>query len=170
MDIAQLILDDHAEQRRLFALIEEMAPDDTAALAATWRRLRTLLDTHAEAEERFFYPTVLHTGEGGVDGDSAEAETKDAIEDHNEIRDTGEAVERHAVSSADWFAAVGACNKANSDHMAEEERQGLTDMRRCVALERRHALGVQFVAFEMAHLTGVRVVDKDPAKYVEAHK
>lgn len=169
MDIAQLVLDDHAEQRRLFALIEQMPPHETAALAAVWKRLRTLLDTHAEAEERFFYPAVLHHGDGGVDGKSADAETKDAIEDHNEIRDTGEAVERHSVGSDAWFAAVDACNKANSGHMAEEECQGLTDMRRCVPLDRRHELGVAFLAFEMQHLDGVEVVDKDPAGYVAAN-
>jgi hypothetical protein len=62
MDITQLILDDHAEQRRLFALIEEMAPSNTEALAALWARLRVLLDTHALAEERFFYPELLKIG------------------------------------------------------------------------------------------------------------
>ena len=34
MDITQLILDDHAEQRRLFAIIEQIDPKDTDALTA----------------------------------------------------------------------------------------------------------------------------------------
>ncbi len=49
MDITQLILDDHAEQRKLFALIDEIDGSDTPALSAIWGRLRALLDAHAEA-------------------------------------------------------------------------------------------------------------------------
>ena len=63
MDITQLILDDHAEQRRLFSIIEQIDPKDTDALSAVWSRLSAFLDVHAEAEERFFYPELLKQGE-----------------------------------------------------------------------------------------------------------
>lgn len=169
MDITQLILDEHAEQRKLFALIDQIDASDTPALGALWTRLKNLLDAHAEAEERFFYPRLMQIGTGGNDADSAAEETEDAIEDHNDIRDTGEAVARHPVGSAAWFEAVGACNKANSDHLAEEERQGLTDFRRHASLEERHALGIRFAAFEAEHLNGIRVVDKDPKAWVADH-
>ena len=170
MDITQLILDDHAQQRALFAQIDSIDPGDTEALGALWSRLKNLLDSHAEAEERFFYPRLMAIGTGGNDADSAAEETEDAIEDHNDIRDTGEAVQPHAVGSDAWFAAVGACNKANSDHLAEEERQGLTDFRKHASLEERHALGVKFATFEAQHLMGVEVVDKDPDAYVKDHE
>ena len=39
MDITQLILDDHHEQRRLFAILEQIDPGDIAALTAVWGRL-----------------------------------------------------------------------------------------------------------------------------------
>ena len=61
------------------------------------------------------------------------------------------------------FAAVGAANLANSDHMAEEEREGLTDFRRLAGLQRRHQLAVDFAAFEARNFAGVPVVDRDPA-------
>lgn len=169
MDITQLILDEHAQQRSLFAQIDSIDPKDTEALTAIWGRLKNLLDSHAEAEERYFYPRLMQIGTGGNDADSAAEETEDAIEDHNDIRDTGEAVQKHAVGSNAWFEAVGECNKANSDHMAEEERQGLTDFRKHATLEERHALAVQFATFEARHLDGVKVVDKDPEKYVKQH-
>lgn len=169
MDITQLILDEHGQQRHLFALIDEIDRSDTPALAAVWGRLRALLDAHAEAEERFFYPRLMQVGEGANDADDAPDETEDAIEDHNEIRDTAAAVDKEAVGSDAWFAAVGACNKANGDHMAEEERQGLTDFRRHASLAERHALGVRFAAFEAQHLTGVEPVDKDPKQWVKRH-
>lgn len=169
MDICQLILDDHAEQRRLFAIIEEIGPGDPQALAPVWGRLKALLDTHAEAEERFFYPDLLMVGKGANDADDAADETEDAIDDHNDIRDTGEAVAKHAIGTEAWFDALGKCNLANSKHMAEEERQGLTDFRLHATRERRHQLAVRFAAFEAAHLTGVEPQDKDPKAYVKEH-
>ena len=169
MDITQLILDEHAQQRQLFALIDEIDPSDTPALAAIWGRLRGLLDAHAEAEERFFYPRLMQVGEGANDADDAADETEDAIEDHNEIRDTAAAVEKETIGSPAWFEAVGKCNKANGDHMAEEERQGLTDFRRHASIQERHALGIRFAAFEAAHLMGVEPVDKDPKRWVKDH-
>ena len=169
MDITQLILDEHDQQRRLFAMIDEIDGSDTPALAAIWGRLRALLDAHAEAEERLFYPRLMQIGTGANDADSAADETEDAIEDHNEIRDTAAAVEKEAIGSPAWFDAVGKCNKANGDHMAEEERQGLTDFRRHASIEERHALAIRFAAFEAAHLTGVDPVDKDPKRWVKDH-
>ena len=167
MDITQLIADDHTEQRRLFAMIDELQPGDRDALKAIWTRLRVLLDTHALAEERFFYPELLKIGRG-ADNESPVEETRDAIKDHNEIRDTASAVDRHEIGSSEWFEAVAAANKANSDHMAEEERQGLTDFRRHASRDLRHQLGVAFAQFESEHLTGtgVKPIDRDVEAYV----
>ena len=44
MDITQLILDDHQEQRRLFAIIEQISSNDTAALRIVWQRLAAFLE------------------------------------------------------------------------------------------------------------------------------
>lgn len=170
MDITQLILDEHAQQRKLFALIEQVDRSDTDSLAALWGRLRALLDAHAEAEERHFYPRLMAIGKGANDSDSAADESEDAIKDHNEIRDAAKAVDGCEVGTDAWFEAIGKCNKANGDHMAEEERQGLTDFRRHASLEERHDLGIAFAAFEARHLTGVEPVDKDPKEWVEAHE
>lgn len=166
MDVTQIILDDHRDQRRLFAMIEQIEPADTVSLAALWRRLSALLDAHAEAEERFFYPALLEIGRGANDAPSQEEETEDAIKDHNEIRDAAAEVDRHEVGSPAWFAAVGRANKANGDHMAEEERQGLTDFRRHASLQQRHDLGVRLAVFVADHLHGTRPINKDPDRYV----
>ena len=171
MDITQLILDDHAEQRRLFAIIEQIDPKDVDALSAVWLRLSAFLDVHAEAEERFFYPELLKLGEGANDAEdgTVEGETEDAIEDHNKLRDAVKAVEKYPVGTGAWIEAVGKANVVNSKHMGEEERQGLTDFRRHAPMETRHALAVQFAAFEAEHITGVKPVNKDPDAYIEAH-
>lgn len=171
MDITQLILDDHAEQRRLFAIIEQIDPGDVDALTAVWGRLSAFLDLHAEAEERFFYPQLLKRGEGANDAEdgTVEGETEDAIEDHNKLRDAVRAVANYPVGTGAWIEAVGKANVVNSRHMGEEERQGLTDFRRHAPLEVRHALGVQFAAFESEHIAGLKPVNKNPDAYIEAH-
>ncbi len=61
---------------------------------------------------------------------------------------------------------MAGANLANSDHMGEEEREGLTDFRRYASLQLRHDLAVAFAAYEARHYQGVEPVDKDPAAYV----
>jgi hypothetical protein len=170
VDITQLIFEDHIEQRRLFALIDELGGVDKDTPRAVWSRLRVLLDTHAFAEERYFYPELLKLGQG-ADNESPCEETRDAIKDHNEIRATASKVERHDVGSPEWFDAVTAANRANSDHMAEEERQGLTDFRRRAPVDLRHRLGAEFLRFESEHLTGagVKPVEVDVGEYLSAN-
>jgi hypothetical protein len=166
VDITELILDDHHEQRRLFAILEQVDRSDTEALSAVWGRLATFLEVHAAAEEAIFYPELLRVGIAARRRAGVEDETLDAIHDHNEIRDAVTEVARHAAGSDEWYAAVAGANLANGDHMAEEEREGLTDFRRLAGLQRRHDLGVAFAAYEARHVTGVQPVDKDPAAYV----
>ena len=166
MDIAQLILDDHHEQRRLFAIVEEIDPGDTEALSAVWQRLSRFLELHAQAEEEILYPEVLAVGQGAGGVETPEAETEDAIGDHNDIRDAVQAVSGHRVGSHGWYEAVSAANEANGDHMAEEEREALTEIRQHASLERRHELAVAFAAYEATHFAGVAAIDKDPEEYI----
>jgi hypothetical protein len=169
LDITQLILDDHHEQRRLFAIIEQIDPADARSLSAVWKRLSTFLEVHAETEERIFYPQLLRVGRAAGEAEVVEDETLDAIKDHNEIRDAVAGVAGQAVGSDGWYAAVAAANKANSDHMAEEEREGLTEFRRHAPLQLRHDLAVAFAAYENANVTGVKPVDKNPQLYIDQH-
>ena len=163
MDITQLILDDHHEQRRLFAMLEQIDPANTDVLAAIWGRLAAFLELHAKAEEEIFYPALLRAGIVACRRAGVEDETLDAIGDHNEIRDAVTEAAQHPAGSDSWYAAVAA---ANSDHMAEEEREGLTDFRRLASLQERHELAVAFAAYEARNYGGVTPVDVDPETYV----
>jgi Hemerythrin HHE cation binding domain len=166
MDITQLILDDHYEQRRLFAIVEEVDTTDRVTSREVWSRLAAFLELHAAAEEEIFYPALLQAGLRSGHAKSAEGETLDAIKDHNEIRDAIAEVARHEAGTPEWHGAVAAVNVANGDHMAEEEREGLTDFRRAASLQTRHDLGVEFIAFEARNYQRVVPVDRDPAAYV----
>lgn len=169
MDITELILSDHREQRRMFALLDE-AGHDPARLGPVWRRLSILLEVHADAEERLFYPRLLHTGTGAGGADSAREETTDAVHDHNDIRDGIRRANQHPLGSDAWWQAVADTRIANSDHMAEEEREALADFRRHASLQDRHALGVEFAVYEAAHADGVPPRDEDAERYIEEHE
>src|SRR5882724_10745758 len=132
VDITELILDDHREQRRLFAILEQIDRADIGVLSAIWDRLASFLELHAAAEEAIFYPSLLQVGVAAHRTAGVEGETLDAIH----------------------------------DHMAEEEREGLTDFRRLAGLQRRHQLAVAFAAYEARNFAGVPAVDKDPGTYV----
>jgi hypothetical protein len=170
VDITQLILDDHHEQRRLFAILEQVDRSDTGTLGVVWGRLAAFLELHAAAEEEIFYPALLRVGIQARRGGTAEDETLDAIGDHNDIRDAVVSAGGYPVGSDQWYAAVTAANLANSDHMGEEEREGLTDFRRLASLQLRHDLAVAFVAFEARNYAGVPPVDKDPQAYVRGEE
>ena len=171
MDITEVISHQHDEQRRMFAMLEEWPRDDHEGLAAIWTRLAILLETHAEAEEKFFYPELLRLGTGGADAESVEEEVEDAVKDHNEIRAAVRKVARCRTGSSAWWTAVTDANVHNSDHMGEEERQDLADFRQQASLELRHEVAVQFLRYEsLKAATGVAPVDKDPKRYVSARK
>lgn len=169
MDITEVILHDHEEQRRLFAAIEEIDPADSQALASVWKRLKILLEVHAKAEEQLFYPRLLKLQRDLVEQSSPGSETEDAIHDHNEIRDAIANVGEREVGSVEWFRALGNVNQVNGDHMAEEEREGLTEFRRHVDRSERHDMAIAFTVFEAEHAGGIAPHDEDPGEYVKTH-
>jgi len=171
MDITEVIAHQHAEQRRMFAMLEEFPRNDTDGLAALWQRLVVLLETHAEAEERWFYPELVKLGTGAGDAESVDEEVTDAVKDHNDLRKAIRRAGRCRTGSAAWWTAVTDANVHNSDHMAEEERQDLADFRQRASLELRHEIAVAFVRYQAMHAArGIEPKDKDPERYVQGAK
>ncbi|GAF49693.1 putative nanocompartment encapsulated protein [Rhodococcus wratislaviensis] len=165
-DIIELIFDDHEWFRRQFAALDELKAHrrvDVTAVEAVWTPLAKRLDLHAAAEEEIFYPQLLRVGEDA----EAEAETLDAIGDHNDIRDGVRAAAGFPVLSAEWWAAVGRTRRANDEHMAEEEREGLADFRTAPG-DLRESLGRRFAEYFLVHRStrDVDTSDKDPREYV----
>lgn len=165
MDVTEEILRQHHEQRLLFLGLHELrGRSDGSAAAALWDHLARLLEVHAAAEEEHFYPLLLR-----IRGEAARDETEDAIKDHDEIRDAVAVVRTRDAGTPDWWEAISAVERANSDHMAEEERDDLADVRRFADQETRHRSAVGLLAMESRHDSGIEAVDKDPRQYVESH-
>jgi Hemerythrin HHE cation binding domain len=165
-DITALILDEHAWFRQQFARLDYLRARNSPGpgeLTAIWQHLADRLEVHAVAEEEIFYPQLLKRGT------DPEAETLDAIGDHNEIRDGVQAANQQDVGSVEWWQAVDETRRANDERMAEEEHEGLADFRLHAASGLRESLGRRFAAFLAEHRTpaGLDISDKDPQQYVE---
>jgi Hemerythrin HHE cation binding domain len=160
-DITSLIMDDHEWFRRQFAALDYAKTNEE--LAAIWEPLATRL----EAEEFIFYPALLKRG----DQDPQE-ETDDAIRDHNKIRDAVAESRKHPVGTDEWFEAVGHARNENTEHIGEEEDQGLPDFRKHASAELSAALALKWAQFYAAHPhgEGIDIRDRDPKAYIEENE
>ncbi|MDX6217672.1 MAG: hypothetical protein QOG99_3256, partial [Frankiales bacterium] len=138
MDITDLVLEDHHRQRRMFAILDGIDPEDRSSLTAVWTELAYFLEVHAAAEEKVLYPAVLALS------DPDASETKDAIGDHNDIRDAVGRASQCSVGSVVWWEAVGAARAANTEHMGEEEDEVLPHFRARADVAVRDELGLAF--------------------------
>lgn len=161
MRVTDLIREDHAWFRSQFAALEDARGDD-AALASLWGALSTKLEVHAAAEETLFYPRLLKDDADAVD------DTKDAIRDHNDIRDAIRDAEQHQLGDDAWWKAVNATNSANTEHMEEEEHGPLIEFEDSASQDEQQELATAFASFETEHAgaRGISTADKDPDDYV----
>jgi Hemerythrin HHE cation binding domain len=168
-DVTRLILDDHETLRRRFADLDDaQASGDRTAISAAWEPLADLLDLHAESEEQVFYPKLLEYGLRP----RAEDETEDAIDDHNRIRQGVRDAAVCEVGSAGWWEAVGRARTENSKHIAEEEREALSDFRLHADVAFRDELGRRWLEFRAARErpSEVDARDKDADEYIAEHE
>jgi hypothetical protein len=168
-DVTRLILDDHETLRRRFADLDDaQATGDRTAIRAAWEPLADLLDLHAETEEQVFYPKLLEYGLRP----RAEDETEDAIDDHNKIRQGVRDAAAREVGSDGWWEAVGRARTENSKHIAEEEREAMSDFRLSVPLDERYELGLDWLRFRSRHggESDVEPIDKEVGEYIAEHE
>lgn len=164
-DIVDLVYADHDWVRRQFFYLDYATSD--AERAVVWEALATRLDTHADAEETVFYPTLLKKGKAG----DPEDETEDAIDDHNKIRAAIAEAALHRPGTKAWFEAVGAARTENGKHLDEEEREAIPDFIKSTDADIRHRLAMRWMRFYADHQAGVGVdtSEKDPATYIKAN-
>jgi len=150
-DITELILADHRRIRRLMEGLGDSArygggQDEACSLTLVWRRLAGVLDIHAEAEQEIWYPALFgHSHE-------KDAQVREAIADHDDIREAAREAALHPVASAAWSRAVIALLRLTTDHIAREERGPLAVFARRAAPELRNELGRQWAAFTAARV------------------
>ncbi len=159
--VTDLIRMDHIWFRSQFLALES-ARGDAETLESLWATLSARLEVHAAAEEALFYPRLLKDDSDAVD------DTKDAIRDHNEIRDAIRDAEGRRVGEDAWWKAVNATEHANTEHMEEEEEGPLIEFDDAASVNEQAELASAFAAFETEHAgaRGISIDDRDPDDYV----
>jgi len=163
--VTEVIRKDHAWFRRQFSALEE-AHGDTTVAEGLWADLSARLEVHAAAEEALFYPRLLKDDKDSVD------DTKDAIGDHNQIRDAIHKAEACRAGDSGWWAAVHECYRANNEHMQEEEDGPLQEFDEAASKDEQAELARAFTEFETEHAgtRGLTIADEDPEQYIEEHQ
>jgi Hemerythrin HHE cation binding domain len=139
---------DHRRIRRLREALHDAVrfggeSDPERVLAPVWQRLASLLAVHARAEEEICFLPMSGSGSGAAAG-----RIRDAICDHDDIREAVSEASLQRVGSAAWWRAVTAALTASAEHLEREEREILA---RCgLTQSQRLGLGRQWAGFVAA--------------------
>jgi hypothetical protein len=145
-DVIELIMADHRRIRRLREALYDALhfgeSDPESVLAHVWQRLASLLEVHARAEEEICFLPMSGSGPG------AAGRIRDAVCDHDDIREAISEASLQRVGSAPWWRAVRAALAVSAEHLEREER----DVLACCGLteSQRFGLGREWAGFVTA--------------------
>jgi hemerythrin superfamily protein len=135
-DIVELVLEDHHTVAALFDKLQAAtSADDQIALYA---QVKDALERHASAEEKVLYPRVRKEVPDGKE------ESKDAIEEHDQIRESLKEVEEHDAGTELFTLAVAQLVATTKHHVGVEESELLPDFRKNSDATERDELGRKF--------------------------
>lgn len=148
-DVIALIMADHRRIRRFREVLDDAArggpaPGSGWMLAHVWERVTDLLGSHTRAEEEICYLPMF--GPGSRLGKCR----RDAVADHDDIREAIEEALLQPVGSALWWNAARAALAASVDHLNREERDILVSWLPQLTMRRRLELGRQWRGFVAA--------------------
>jgi hemerythrin superfamily protein len=135
-DIIELVLQDHHAVAALFDKLQ--AATDVNDQAALFAQVRDALERHASAEEKVLYPRVRKEVPDGRE------ESKDAIEEHDQIRESLKEVEEHDAGTELFSLAVTQLVATTKHHVGVEESELLPDFGRNSDAGEREQLGRRF--------------------------
>jgi hemerythrin superfamily protein len=138
IDIIDLVLHDHHAVAELFDKLQAAAGADTQA--ELFAQVKEALELHASAEEEVLYPRVRKEAPEGRE------EVKDAVEEHDQIREALKEVEEHQAGTELFTLAVAQLVATTKHHVGVEEAELLPDFRNNSEASERESLGRAFEA------------------------
>lgn len=148
-DVIDLIMADHRRIRYLRDVLDDSVRSGSAyvsawILARAWQRQAELLEAHMRAEEEICYRRM--SGSGPHQGEWR----REAVADHDGIREAlGEAA-RQPVGSALWWGAAGNVLAVSCAHFDCEEAAMVADSLPRLTMSRRLELGHRWLEFVTA--------------------
>lgn len=115
MKIFEELKEDHEKQRSLLKILAETS-GDTPARHDYFKELKEQLESHAVAEERYFYAPLMAT-------DEAIDLSRHGIAEHHEIDELIETLEETDMSSPGWLTHLKTLQEKVEHHLADEEQE-----------------------------------------------
>jgi len=115
MQIFEALRQDHEKQRLLLKILAETS-GNTAARREYYEELKAQLESHAVAEERYFYSQLLEK-------DATVDLTRHGIAEHHEIDELLEKLDDTDMSSPAWLRHLKNLQDKVEHHLADEEQE-----------------------------------------------
>jgi len=115
MNIFEALRKDHDTQRDLLQKLVATS-GDSAKRNEIFKNLRTELEIHADAEERYFYKPL-------IDSEKTQDKARHGIAEHHEIDELIEQLEKIEYSSSAWLKIAKNLQEKVEHHLEEEEHE-----------------------------------------------
>lgn len=115
MNIFEALRESHERQRTYADALIQTSGDNPQRVEA-YKQLKTELQAHETAEERFFYIPLMEYDEG-VDL------SRHAISEHHEMDEMMEQLDETEMSSPGWLATAKKLSEKVHHHLKEEEQK-----------------------------------------------
>ncbi|SHJ79697.1 hemerythrin domain-containing protein [Pseudozobellia thermophila] len=115
MNIFEALRQDHDIQRKLLDKLVDTS-GDTAQRDSIFKELKKELESHADAEERYFYKPL-------IDSDKTQEKARHSIAEHHEIDELIERLEETEYSSSAWLKIAKELQEKVEHHLDEEEHE-----------------------------------------------
>lgn len=115
MNIFEALRKDHDIQRGLLKKLVATS-GDTQKRDDIFKQLRSELEIHADAEERYFYKPL-------IDSDKTQDKARHSIAEHHEIDELIEKLEGTEYTSSAWLKTAKDLQEKVEHHLEEEEHE-----------------------------------------------
>ncbi|NND74185.1 MAG: hemerythrin domain-containing protein [Ilumatobacter sp.] len=115
MNIFEALRDDHEKQRTLADLLTK-TEGDSDGRRELFAELKTELEAHAGAEERYFYVPLM-------DHDLTQDKARHSVSEHKELDDFIEKLDEYDMSAPQWLQTARDLHERLTHHLDEEERE-----------------------------------------------
>ncbi|GAA4271981.1 hemerythrin domain-containing protein [Aquimarina gracilis] len=115
MNIFESLRKDHDIQRELLKKLIETS-GDTERRDQIFKNLKKELEIHADAEERYFYVSL-------IDSDKTQEQARHGIAEHHEIDELIEELENTEYSSSAWLKIAKQLKEKVEHHLKDEEHE-----------------------------------------------
>ena len=138
MTIFEAIRDDHETQRTLIAILTD-THGDSDGRKEIWAKLKVELESHAGAEERYFYvPLMEH--------DLTQDAARHSVAEHQELDDFIEQIDGYDMSGSQWIQTAKELEERLLHHLDEEEKEVFPVAGKALADDDKRTLGSEYEA------------------------